>query len=434
MRKLGKYSRSVSIIGVGATPFRNSMKENELKGLTESELYGYAAIMAMEDCGIDPKEIQFYIHGQAGAVPTSDQNAHNVQVNDWFGCHGLGSFAHSEACCTGYMALDLAVQSVASGKYDFVLTGCVDMGADNFVPGKPGYFREKLTREGFQRNVERVYDRNYTRQFEAGEWVQQDDYLYWYMKQYDLSFRELDDAMNRLAISSRRAAALNERALFRTEFAQLAREAGYDDVMDYMRSPEHNPLTSRYLRRSGLEARADGAAACIVCPTELAWQFRQQPIEILGFGNSVIEAMHPHLELYATREAVRQVYEATGVTPEEIDLLLVNDFFLSSCLLAGEEAGYLPRGEGWRYLLEGRTAYDGDRPINTSGGRCSYGHAHAASGMADVFEAVIQMRGQAGAHQIKKLPHTAMLRGFGGGQNLCAGILRTAVQSKGANA
>lgn len=425
MRKLGKYSRSVSIIGVGCTPFMNTLKDPKYQGLTESELYGYAAIEAMKDAGIEPQDIQTYIHGQAGAIPTSDQNAANVHVNDWFGCHGLGSFAHSEACCTGYMALDLAVQAVASGKYDFVLSGCVDMGSSVFVEGKPGIFREKLTTVGFSRIVERVYDRNYTRPFEAGEWIQQDDFINWYMRKYGLTRQQLDDTMNHLAISNRRNAARNPRALFRTEFAELAKQAGLNDVMDYMRSDKHNPFVSHYLRRTGLEARADGAAACVVCPTQLARLFKQQPIEVLGFGNSVIDAIHPHLELYATREAMRQVYEVTGVTPAEIDLMQINDFFLSSSLLAAEEADYLPAGEGWRYMIEGRTAFDGDRPLNTNGGRCSFGHAHAASGMADIYESVIQMRGQAGDHQINKLPRTTMLRGFGGGQNICAGILRT---------
>ena len=98
---------------------------------------------------------------------------------------------------------------------------------------------------------------------------------------------------------------------------------------------------------------------------------------------------------------------------------------LGSQLLAAEEVGYLPRGEGWKYVLEGRTAFDGDKPINSSGGRTSYGHAFGASGMADVYEAVIQMRGEAGAHQVKKQPKTVFLRGFGGGQNVRAIIMRT---------
>ena len=104
---------------------------------------------------------------------------------------------------------------------------------------------------------------------------------------------------------------------------------------------------------------------------------------------------------------------------------MANDFFITSQLIAAEETGYLPRGEGWKYFIEGRTSYDGDKPINTNGGRCSFGHAHAASGLADIYEAVMQMRGACGERNVKKLPKTSMIRGFGGAQNLAAIILRT---------
>ena len=96
-----------------------------------------------------------------------------------------------------------------------------------------------------------------------------------------------------------------------------------------------------------------------------------------------------------------------------------------SAKIAAELAGYLPEGEGWKYICEGRTAYDGDKPINTNGGRTSFGHAHAASGMADLYEAVKQMRGEAGAGQVKFTPKTTMLRGYGGAQNICTYIIRT---------
>jgi len=425
MRKLGKYSRSVSIIGVGCTPFMNTLEDPETNGLTESELFGYASIMAMKDAGISPKDIQVYFHGQAASVPTSDQANANVHPNDWFGTHGLGSYSHQQACSTGYLGLDLGVQSVASGKNDFVLTGCVDMGSDVFAPGKPAHFREKLTNQGFVAMVARSYDRAYCRHFEAGSFIQFDDYNVLYAKEYNLSKDQMDDVLNALAISNRRSAARNPLAKNRKEYAELAKEAGFDDVMEYMRSPEHNPMLSHTMRRSGFEDRADGAAACILCPTEIAHQFKEQPIEVLGVGNSVVEAMHPHLELEGTRRAIGQVYEVTGVKPEEIDLLLGNDFFLSSSIMSAEESGYLPRGEAWKYILAGRTAFDGDKPINTGGGRCSFGHAHAASGMADIYEAVTQMRGKAGERQVKKLPRTVLIRGFGGAQNICVPILRT---------
>lgn len=144
----------------------------------------------------------------------------------------------------------------------------------------------------------------------------------------------------------------------------------------------------------------------------------------MGTGNACRESMQPHLERLCTEEAVRQVYDMTGVKPEEIDLLLSNDFVITSQLIAAEAAGYMPRGEGWKYFIDGRTAYDGDKPMNTNGGRTSFGHAHGASGLADVYEAVKQMRGQCGERQVKKLPRTVMLRGFGGGQNVSATILR----------
>ena len=69
-------------------------------------------------------------------------------------------------------------------------------------------------------------------------------------------------------------------------------------------------------------------------------------------------------------------------------------------------------------MKEGRIAFDGDRPVNTNGGRCQYGHAAGASGLHDLYEAVRQMRGEAGATQVKHPVNRAMLRGFGGSQNV----------------
>ena len=74
--------------------------------------------------------------------------------------------------------------------------------------------------------------------------------------------------------------------------------------------------------------------------------------------------------------------------------------------------------------MDGRTKFDGDKPINPNGGRTAFGHAHAASGLADFYDAVLQIRGKAADHQVKKQPKTVFLRGFGGGQNVCSVIIR----------
>ena len=422
---MSKFSRSVSIIGVGCTPFTNTLRNPETNGLIEGELFGYAAIEAMKDAGISPQKIQAYFHGQGNAIASSDYSSANVQVNEWFGTSGLGSYAHSEACSTGYVALDLATQAVASGKYDYVLTGCVEMGIDNFIPGEPAYKRKIFTTQEFADRVSTVYDRAYTRPLGGGPFMQFDDVVATYIKENNLTKAQIDDVLNTLTIQFRHNAVNNPHGYRKVLFEELAKEAGYTDVMDYMKSPEHNPYISEYLRKEMMEARADAAAACVVCPTEIAHQFKQTPIEVIGIGNCVLDALHTHMEAQATRRAIKQAYDFAEITPDEIDLLLVQDFFLSSVLLGAEESGYIPKGEAWKYILEGRTAITGDKPINTNGGRCQFGHAHAASGLADIYEAVKQMRGQAGANQIKKIPKTTMLRGFGGGQNICVEILRT---------
>ena len=74
--------------------------------------------------------------------------------------------------------------------------------------------------------------------------------------------------------------------------------------------------------------------------------------------------------------------------------------------------------------MEGRTNVDGDKPINPNGGRTAFGHAHAASGLADFYDAVKQMRGEMGETQVKKPVKYAMIRGFGGGQNVLCTILK----------
>ena len=58
--KLGKNLRGVSIVGVGSTPFMNTVEDPERKGLTNGELFGYAALDAMKDAGVEPRDVQYF--------------------------------------------------------------------------------------------------------------------------------------------------------------------------------------------------------------------------------------------------------------------------------------------------------------------------------------------------------------------------------------
>lgn len=148
-KPLKHLSRSVSIIGVGATPFIRALREPEMDGVGEGEMFGIAAIEAMKDAGVTPKDIEFYFHGQAMPSIQSGYITPNSQMGNWCGLKGKASAHHSEACCTGYVALEQAVMAVASVTYDMVLSGACDMSFSRAVKGKPSHFREMLTNEEF---------------------------------------------------------------------------------------------------------------------------------------------------------------------------------------------------------------------------------------------------------------------------------------------
>lgn len=421
--KLGKTLRSVSIVGIGATPFIDTITDEKYKGLTNGELFGHAALDAMKDAGVEPRDVQFFYHGSANPYILFKAVSPNLQVADWFGMRGKGSLSHSEGCCTGYIALEEAVMAVASGMYDVVLTGGCDMGKGMPDGNTPDHMRTALTSEIVLPDLDSLFDRAYGRFLGGGPGMNHDDWINFYAMENNMSAEQIDDILAHQAYYFRKNASLCPRAMKRETYDELAKAAGYDDVWEYMRSP-FNPKMTQYLRTSSDSSVADGAACCIVVPTEIAHKFTDKPVEVLGIGASVLDAIVPHLEKYATAEAARQVYEQTGLTPDDMDILYVNDFIGSSAFLAAEEVGYLPKGEGWKYVMDGRIAYDGDKPMNTNGGRTSYGHAFAASGLADIFEAVTQLRGEAGERQVKKQPKHVFLRGFGGSQNVRCIILK----------
>jgi acetyl-CoA C-acetyltransferase len=88
------------------------------------------------------------------------------------------------------------------------------------------------------------------------------------------------------------------------------------------------------------------------------------------------------------------------VRPADIKVAEVHDCFTIAEVIASEDLGLFPAGEGWRAAEEGRTARTGSRPINTSGGLKSKGHPVGASGAGQVVEIWKQLRGVAGERQL----------------------------------
>ena len=105
--------------------------------------------------------------------------------------------------------------------------------------------------------------------------------------------------------------------------------------------------------------------------------------------------------LKATKLASIQAYDMAGIEAKDVSLACVHDCFTSAEMFASEDLGFFKAGEGGKAASEGRTALDGDKPINSDGGLKAKGHPVGATGAGMVVEMFKQLRGQAGKHQVK---------------------------------
>ncbi|MTV82758.1 thiolase family protein [Secundilactobacillus folii] len=414
--KVGNYARDVSIIGVGNSPWMLTHKHPEWNGITEQELFALSAISAMDDAGITGKDIDALAYSQL-FTETSQVINPNVFVEDWLGMRGKASWHTESACTSPAIAFDTAVMAVASGKYDVVLAGGVDIAQSRPKPNMPACFREPQTADELHKIAATQWtDTAYTR-YSTDEGVgMMEDYIPYYMNKYGVTSDQIDDALNGLAISDSRSAALCPDAIMDESYVQLAKKAGYDDVHEYMKSP-HNPKIANYVRVSGTTKYADGSAAVIVCASNIAQKIsKNTPIKVLGTGNSFLDHIHPFNLNSMTKEATSQLYERTGLSGKDIDLLLSPNFMITEALPVVEQVGYIPEGQAWEYFKDGRTAFDGDKPFNPGGGTQCFGHCYGAGGLLMISMAVKQMRGEAGAIQVKKTPQTSLIRAQGGAQ------------------
>jgi acetyl-CoA acetyltransferase len=148
---------------------------------------------------------------------------------------------------------------------------------------------------------------------------------------------------------------------------------------------------------------SDGSSAILVCSAEAAAELELTPVEIKAsvvtsgkFSDAPRDLTMPDVTL----RAVQQAYVEAGIGPTDLDLAEVHDAFSIAEVLYYEALGLCERGQGARYLAEGRASIDGDCAVNPSGGLISRGHPVGATGVAQLAEAYDQLIGRAGARQV----------------------------------
>jgi acetyl-CoA C-acetyltransferase len=148
---------------------------------------------------------------------------------------------------------------------------------------------------------------------------------------------------------------------------------------------------------------ADGAAAAIIVRAEDAPRYTDRPLYVkalsfvVGDGRGVTDPAYDYTTFPEVVASAQDAYRQAGVTDPRRAFAMaeVHDCFTPTEMILMEDLGFAERGGAWKEVLDGVFDLDGELPINPDGGLKSFGHPVGASGLRMMFEAWLQMRGEA---------------------------------------
>ncbi|HYN34338.1 MAG TPA: acetyl-CoA acetyltransferase [Ilumatobacteraceae bacterium] len=350
----------VAIVGMSCTNF----VEHWDKGLDD------LLIEASDDCfasaGIAKDDVDAYWLGTAQGGMSGITLARPLQLT------GKPVTRVENYCATGSEALRQACYAVASGAYDVAMAVGAEKTKDsgfqglNAVPPPNDGTGRTLTAAAMFSMVTPAY-----------------------ANRYGVDVDTMRDAMAHIASKNHHNGALNPRAQFRREVAK-------ETVLK-------SPRVAGDLGVFDCAGVADGAAAAIVCRAEDAARFTDQPLYVkalsfvAGNGSGLGDPAYDYTTFPEITACALDAYAQAGVADPatEIAMAEVHDCFTITELVLMEDLGFCPRGTAWRDVLDGRFDLDGALPVNSDGGLKSFGHPVGASGLRMMFEAWLQLRGEA---------------------------------------
>jgi acetyl-CoA acetyltransferase len=166
----------------------------------------------------------------------------------------------------------------------------------------------------------------------------------------------------------------------------------------------------------------EGAVALVLCRADKARQYTDRPVylDAVSFVTrryGSFEVFSPDLAIERadgpTVDAARAAFEQAGIGPDDIDVAQIQDTESGAEIMHMAETGLCEHGEQEALIQSGVTRIGGGMPINTDGGCLANGEPIGASGLRQVYESVLQLRGDAGARQVPDAPRTAFTHVYG---------------------
>ncbi|MCW2597901.1 MAG: hypothetical protein JWR06_2367 [Jatrophihabitans sp.] len=349
-------------------------------GRTAVDLAVEASLDAIADAGIEIGDIDGVVTGYSLAEQHLDFSA---DLAESLGIRPQWSQTNSRSGATGASIVVSAILAVLGG----ACTTALATWADNRASGPPADIAGVLASQlsGFEAANGPLIATQYALIARS------------YMARWNAGPEDLAG----VAVQFRRHAALNENAKYRTPIT-------VEDVLS-------SPMASSPLHLLECALVTDYGGAVVVTRSD-AMPRTPDAIHVLGFGEALShQSILRNQELFdtgvtAAARSSQLAYEMAGMTARDLTMAQIYDCFTITVLMLMEDFGLCGRGEAGAAVRNGLLDRDGRLPSNTNGGMLSC----ASGGILHVTEAVRQMRGTAGAHQLATLPETALVHGNGG--------------------
>lgn len=376
----------VAIIGVGMHPFG---RHGDKSGI---EMAADAIHLALADAAVAWNDIQF---GVASSYEVDNADA----VTGSVGLTGIPFTNVYNGCASGASAIEQTADAIRLDKYEIGIAVGTDkhprgaFTADPSIFGLPAWYAENgqlVTTKFFGMKINR------------------------YLHDYNIS----RDTLAKVAAKNYRNGAISPKAFRRKAISE--EEILSSQILNY-------PLT-QYM----FCAPDEGAAAVIMCKGSIAARFTRRPLFLRAteirtrrYGAYEVHATSAPIDedVAPTVYASKAAYECAGIGPEDVDVIQLQDTDAGAEVIHMAENGFCADGDQEKLVADGATEITGMMPINTDGGLIANGEPIGASGLRQMHELVLQLRGAAGDRQVPGSPRVGYAQVYGTPGTAAASII-----------
>lgn len=364
-----KYMRPVAVIGIGKTAF-GAFPDRDLRSLAVE-----AVRNALADGSVRASAVEAFYLGNFAGPSFVGQNHLAPYVGMAAGFEGIPCTRFEDACASSGSAFFHAWQSVAFGIYDVAVAAGV----------------EKMTSQSTPRVTEILAGAgDMSGEGRAGATFPA--LFAMIARRHMHQFGTTREQLAAVAVKNHANGAKNPLAHMRKVITMEQALAG---------KPVAEPLTVY-----DCSLISDGAAAVVIVPADQASRYTTRFARVLAVAQTsdyvALDNKSDITVFPAVKSAGEQAYRMAGLVPLQVDVAELHDCFTIAEIVASEDLRFVAKGEGGPFAAAGCTAINGRLPINTSGGLKSKGHPVGATGVGQICDIVMQLRGEAGERQVAR--------------------------------